>query len=167
MNGSRGKLTQPLRPVGRYRPGKAPVPVASDDDSDEEEQQQQVEGEGGADQDEADEQVQEFSATRRDTAPAGRINVALREVEVDKAGKVKVGGKDEVGRTEMESSEGEYGMSSPSLHSVSLVSTRRVLTFGSRFLPSTLLLFCRDGQRGRTRCCTYKADFPTTSFRCR
>lgn len=111
MNGSRGKLTQPLRPVGRYRPGKAPVPVASDDDSDEEEQQQQAEGEGGADEDEADEQVQEFSATRRDTAPAGRINVALREVEVDKAGKVKVGGRDEVGRTEMESSAGEYGAS--------------------------------------------------------
>ncbi|EGU11573.1 Microfibrillar-associated protein 1 [Rhodotorula toruloides ATCC 204091] len=109
MNGSRGKLTQPLRPVGRYRPGKAPVPVATDDDSDEEEQQQQVEGEGGADHDEADEQVHEFSAARRDAAPAGRINVALREVEVDKAGKVKVGGKDEVGRTEMESSEGEYG----------------------------------------------------------
>ncbi|BGP34109.1 hypothetical protein JCM10296v2_005924 [Rhodotorula toruloides] len=108
MNGSRGKLTQPLRPVGRYRPGKAPVPVASDDDSDEEEQQQQVEGEGDADEDEADEPVQEFSAARRDAALAGRINVALREVEVDKAGKVKVGGKDEVGRTEMESSEGEY-----------------------------------------------------------
>ncbi|BGP26558.1 hypothetical protein JCM10295v2_005511 [Rhodotorula toruloides] len=108
MNGSRGKLTQPLRPVGRYRPGKVPVPIVSDDESDEEEQQQEAEGEDGADEVEADKQVQEFSTTRRDAATTGRFNVALREVEVDKAGKVKVGGKDEVGRTEMESSEGEY-----------------------------------------------------------
>ncbi|GAA5986164.1 hypothetical protein JCM10908_006438 [Rhodotorula pacifica] len=110
------KLTQPLRPVARYRPGKAPVPVADDSDYSDQEAQQQDDEAAQEEQDndeDADEQVTEF---RAGAAPAraakggaaGAINVALKQVEVDQAGKVKVGGRDEVGRTEMESSEGEY-----------------------------------------------------------
>ncbi|GAA6029145.1 hypothetical protein JCM8097_001621 [Rhodosporidiobolus ruineniae] len=101
------KLTQPARPVGRYRPGVAPAPVA-DDDSDEDNDQQQQEQEQDDDDDEDQQQgLTEFAAARP-AQQGGKMNVALREVEVDKGGKVKVGGKDEVGRTEMESSEGEY-----------------------------------------------------------
>ncbi|GAA5823215.1 hypothetical protein JCM11251_007527 [Rhodosporidiobolus azoricus] len=104
------KLTQPLRPVQRYRKGKAPVPSAAlDSESDDDEQQQQQEA-AGQDEDAADEEeLTELAQPRNKAAGGGgRINVALREVEVDKGGKVKVGGRDEVGRTEMESSEGEY-----------------------------------------------------------
>ncbi|GAA5974955.1 hypothetical protein JCM11641_006777 [Rhodosporidiobolus odoratus] len=101
------KLTNPLRPVGRYRPGKAPVPVASDSDSDQDQDEQQQQQDAD-DQDRVDqpEAVSEYGAPSK--SGKGKLNVALKEVEVDTAGKVKVGGKDEVGRTEMESSEGEY-----------------------------------------------------------
>ncbi|GAA5954925.1 hypothetical protein JCM8115_005571 [Rhodotorula mucilaginosa] len=107
------KLTQPLRPAARYRPGKAPVPVADDSDySDQEEQEAQgtAAQEGGDDDDDDDQQVTEFRTTTTAGKPKGTaaLNVALKQVEVDQTGKVKVGGRDEVGRTEMESSEGEY-----------------------------------------------------------
>lgn len=115
------KMTQPLRPAARYRPGKAPVPVADDsDESDDEQQQQEViggegAGAGAADEEDGDddEQVTEFggagTAARAQNAGKGALNVALKQVQVDQAGKVTVGGRDEVGRTELESSEGEYG----------------------------------------------------------
>ncbi|TKA53745.1 hypothetical protein B0A53_03787 [Rhodotorula sp. CCFEE 5036] len=106
------KLTQPLRPAARYRPGKAPVPVADDSDySDQEEQEAQgTAADDGDDDDDDDQQVTEFRTTTTAGKPKGTaaLNVALKQVEVDQTGKVKVGGRDEVGRTEMESSEGEY-----------------------------------------------------------
>ncbi|GAA5867857.1 hypothetical protein JCM3774_005886 [Rhodotorula dairenensis] len=105
------KLTQPLRPVARYRPGKAPVPVADDsDDSDQEAEPQQGDARAPDHDDDhqggrRDQLVTEFAGAK---AKGATINVAIKEVQVDQAGKVKVGGRDEVGRTEMESSEGEY-----------------------------------------------------------
>ncbi|BGP57113.1 hypothetical protein JCM8202_000555 [Rhodotorula sphaerocarpa] len=114
------KMTQPLRPAARYRPGKAPAPVADDpDESDDEQQQQQAAGgedagAGAADEEDGDgdEQVTEFggagTAARAQNAGKGALNVALKQVQVDQTGKVTVGGRDEVGRTELESSEGEY-----------------------------------------------------------
>jgi hypothetical protein len=111
------KLTQPLRPAARYRPGKAPVPVADDSDySDQEEQEAQgTAADDGDDDDDDDQQVTEFRTTTTAGKPKGTaaLNVALKQVEVDQTGKVKVGGRDEVGRTEMESSEGEYGPFTP------------------------------------------------------
>lgn len=110
------KLTQPLRPAARYRPGKAPVPAADDSDysdNDQEEQDDAASAQAQADEgndDDDDEQVTEFTTANRAAKGRGAaINVALKQVEVDQTGKVKVGGRDEVGRTEMESSEGEYG----------------------------------------------------------
>ncbi|POY72373.1 hypothetical protein BMF94_4677 [Rhodotorula taiwanensis] len=109
------KLTQPLRPAARYRPGKAPVPAADDSDysdNDQEEQDDAASAQAQADEgndDDDDEQVTEFTTANRAAKGRGAaINVALKQVEVDQTGKVKVGGRDEVGRTEMESSEGEY-----------------------------------------------------------
>ncbi|BGP42250.1 hypothetical protein JCM10449v2_006255 [Rhodotorula kratochvilovae] len=102
------KLTQPLRPAARYRPGKAPVPLPADDSSDDDDnQQQQQHAEDAADEDH-DEGVTEFAAPHLARKDPARINVALREVEVDHGGKVRVGGRDESGKTQMESSEGEY-----------------------------------------------------------
>ncbi|GAA5891329.1 hypothetical protein JCM8208_002587 [Rhodotorula glutinis] len=104
------KMTQPLRPVARYRPGKAPVPVAdsdSDDDNDDQ-QQQQHDDDGEGDQGDDDQDLAEFSAPQhRKQQQQGSLNVALKQVEVQD-GKVRVGGRDESGRTQMESSEGEY-----------------------------------------------------------
>lgn len=104
------KLTNPLRPVARYRKGQAPAhAVASDSDSDEEqgEQDEQVKAE------ESEEDQKPSIRASTSTGGAGRINVALRQVEVDSHGQVKVGGKEEVGRTAQEqgASSSEYGQS--------------------------------------------------------
>ncbi|KAG0663510.1 hypothetical protein C6P46_002406 [Rhodotorula mucilaginosa] len=94
------KLTQPLRPAARYRPGKAPVPVADDSDySDQEEQEAQgTAADDGDDDDDDDQQVTEFRTTTTAGKPKGTaaLNVALKQVEVDQTGKVKVGGRDEI-----------------------------------------------------------------------
>lgn len=120
------KMTQPLRPVARYRPGKAPVPVAdsdSDDDNDDQ-QQQQHDDDGEGDQGDDDQDLAEFSAPQhRKQQQQGSLNVALKQVEVQD-GKVRVGGRDESGRTQMESSEGEYGASLPLLTTGPAPSTR-------------------------------------------
>lgn len=100
------KLTNPLRPVARYRKGQAPAhAVASDSDSDEEQQEQE-------EQVKAEESEEDHKPSISRAAQGGRINVALRQVEVDSKGQVKVGGKDEVGRTvQEEGSSSEYGQS--------------------------------------------------------
>lgn len=106
------KLTNPLRPVARYRKGQAPVNagIASDSDSDQEEQQdeqEQVKAESSDDNDKPT-----LSGRRGTSSGRGKMNVALREVEVDSSGQVKVGGKGEVGRTAEEEGSSEYGQSS-------------------------------------------------------
>lgn len=105
------KLTNPLRPVARYRKGQAPVNagIASDSDSDQEEQQdeqEQVKAES------SDDDKPTLSGRRGTSRGKGKMNVALREVEVDSSGQVKVGGKGEVGRTAEEEGSSEYGQSS-------------------------------------------------------
>jgi len=105
------KLTQPLRPAARYRKGQGPVGApASDSDSDQEDEQleqPQSDAQAGSDDDVG---VQEFTSGGNQRAEKGKaMGIKLDKVQVDQQGKVKVGGKDEVGRTEMESSEGEYG----------------------------------------------------------
>jgi len=105
------KLTQPLRPAARYRKGQAPVGApASDSDSDQEDEQLEQPQSDPQDGSEDEVGVQEFtSGGNQRTTGKGKMGIKLDKVQVDQQGKVKVGGKDEVGRTEMESSEGEYG----------------------------------------------------------
>lgn len=92
------------------------MPVADDsEDSDQEHAPQQQQDDDDRDAGQAH-LVTEFAGAATGAAnkarSQGALNVALKEVQVDDAGKVKVGGRDEVGRTEMEqSSEGEYGPS--------------------------------------------------------
>lgn len=99
------KLTNPLRPVARYRKGQAPANagIASDSDSDAEEQQEEVKAESTEDEKPV------VSRAARGESKA-KMNVALKQVEVDSQGAVKVGGKDEVGRTQAEDEgSSEYG----------------------------------------------------------
>lgn len=112
------KLTNPLRPAERYRKGKAPTNVIVSDESDSDEQQQQDEEEEnqiikpGSEFDSDEEDQKPFinnnastSINRKNLAVGkgkknvGQMAVNLREVEVDATGLVRVGGKDEVGRT--------------------------------------------------------------------
>ena len=96
---SRPKLTNPLRPARRYRKGKAPAHApSSDSDSD-------AEAPAAVSAPSSDEEKPRVPVK-------GKMAVALREVEVDDAGMVRVGGREEVGRTEREvesSEEGECG----------------------------------------------------------
>lgn len=91
------------KPAARYWKGKAPKgadELPSDSEEEDEEQEQQLE-EG----DEAIEDIEEEGLEVRQQAPkaAGRgINVALRDVNISRDGKVIVAGRDEVGRTKAE-----------------------------------------------------------------
>ncbi|KAK4698261.1 microfibrillar-associated protein 1, partial [Phenoliferia sp. Uapishka_3] len=102
---SKPKLTNPLRPVARYRKGKPIAPVQSDSDSDSEE---------APAADNEDEQSDEdtnpsisTTTTKKARPTAASFNVALKGVEVDDKGMVTVGGRGEVGKTarELESEE--------------------------------------------------------------
>jgi microfibrillar-associated protein 1 len=102
------KLTNPLRPVARYRKGKPlNVPVVSDSDSDQDEEQA-----AAAEQSDEEQSAAPSVLVGRGN-DKGKMNVALKGVEVDDKGAVKVGGRGEVGRTrqEVEDEEGssEYG----------------------------------------------------------
>ncbi|KAF8213687.1 splicing factor, Prp19-binding domain-containing protein [Mycena galopus ATCC 62051] len=99
------------RPAVRYWKGKAPkdVDVDADSDSDEEEVQEVAE-EGdvdiGGDQDivsEDDEDVKPVPVVQKPATKA--MNVALRDVNISKDGKVIVAGREESGRTAMEDEE--------------------------------------------------------------
>lgn len=115
------KLTNPLRPVARYRKGQAPagVIVASDSDSDDDQdndEQGQVGQDDEIDQVEIkDELVEDEPGRARGRAAGGRMDVKLRQVEVDGRGAVKIGRKAEVGRTraeqEQDEDSSEYGQS--------------------------------------------------------
>ncbi|GAA5833815.1 hypothetical protein JCM3766R1_000107 [Sporobolomyces carnicolor] len=88
------KLTQPLRPVARYRKGQAPAGVVdSDSDSDQDEQQQEQQLEDGSDQDEG---VEEFTSVRKPAEVSGqqkKMGVKLGNVQVDQRGTVKLPGQ--------------------------------------------------------------------------
>lgn len=97
------KLTNPLRPVARYRKGKLPqgatLPVESDSDDEDNQQRQAAAAAAGQDDDDAerDELIESVSSVRHgDTSvkrqqPRGQMNVALGNVQVDSSGAVKVG----------------------------------------------------------------------------
>ncbi|KAI0638775.1 splicing factor, Prp19-binding domain-containing protein [Trametes polyzona] len=101
------------RPAARYWKGKAPKgadAVDSDSDYDEEAEEQAPQEEGdelirdvGGEGDEEDEdglEVRKQAVGK--PAARGAINVALRDVNISKEGKVIVGGKEESGRTAAE-----------------------------------------------------------------
>ena len=97
------KLTQPLRPVARYRKGQAPAGIVeSDSDSDQDEQAEQQQQ---AEEEEEEQGVEEFTSARRPTEGLDnkKIGVKLGNVQVDQQGQVRLPGQDE------ESS--EYGKS--------------------------------------------------------
>ena len=96
------------RPAARYWKGKAPKGADEvPSDSDEEEELQQPEEEGDiqiGDQDfegEEDEEEPPVHAVTKPTVTKS-INVALRDVNISKDGKVIVAGREESGRTELE-----------------------------------------------------------------
>jgi len=96
------------RPAARYWKGKAPKGAGEvPSDSDEEEELQQPE-EGDiqiGDQDFGEEEDEEDEPPIRAVtklATAKSINVALKDVNISKDGKVIVAGREESGRTELE-----------------------------------------------------------------
>ncbi|KAJ7480103.1 microfibrillar-associated protein MFAP1, Zn finger, CCHC type protein [Mycena galericulata] len=103
------------RPAVRYWKGKAPKGVAdADSDSDQEEEAGSV-GEGddvdiGGDQDiipEDDEEAEGLKPLPPVQKPAKIMNVALRDVNISKDGKVIIAGREESGRTAVENEEDE------------------------------------------------------------
>jgi microfibrillar-associated protein 1 len=99
------------RPAARYWKGKAPKGVVdADSDSDEEEAGSVQDEDGdvdiGGDQDiipeDDDEDVRPVPVVQK---PAKTMNVALRDVNISKDGKVIVAGREESGRTAMEDEE--------------------------------------------------------------
>jgi len=104
------------RPAARYWKGKAPkgVDVDVDSDSDQEGEVQEFAEEGDVDmggeqdivpEDDEDEDVKPVPVVQKPTAKA--MNVALRDVNISKDGKVIVAGREESGRTAMEDEEEE------------------------------------------------------------
>ncbi|KAK7688298.1 hypothetical protein QCA50_008669 [Cerrena zonata] len=100
------------RPAARYWQGKVPKgadALPSDSDEDEDEQL-----EGGADGEEGDvpiEDIEEYEdepgldVRKVEVGKVKGMNLALRDVNISKEGRVIVAGKDEVGRTEVEQEE--------------------------------------------------------------
>lgn len=96
------------RPAARYWKGKAPKGVDEiPSDSDEEEELQQPEEEGDiqvGDQDFEEEEDEDEPPIRAVAKPVvtKSINVALKDVNISKDGRVIVAGKEESGKTELE-----------------------------------------------------------------
>ena len=96
------------RPAARYWKGKAPKgagEVPSDSDGEEELQQPEEEGDIQiGDQDFEGEEDEDEPRARVVTKPVATksINVALKDVNISKDGKVIVAGREESGRTELE-----------------------------------------------------------------
>ncbi|KAK1224699.1 hypothetical protein PQX77_012372 [Marasmius sp. AFHP31] len=117
MSGTTRKQAPRLaRPAAIYRPGRAPkgAEAVVDSDSDEEEAQE-VEEEGdvliGGDQDivqeDAEEEEETMPMRKAPVAKLKAMNVALKDVNISKEGKVIVAGKDESGKTAAEEEEEE------------------------------------------------------------
>jgi len=96
------------RPAARYWKGKAPKGAGeAPSDSDEEEEVQHAEEEGDVqigNQDFGEEEDEDEPPIRAVTKPVTTksINVALKDVNISKEGKVIVAGREESGRTELE-----------------------------------------------------------------
>lgn len=107
------------RPAARYWKGKAPKgadAAESDSDYDEEAEEQVPEEEGDElirdvgedDEEEEDEDGLEVRKEAVGKQARGAINVALRDVNISRDGKVIVGGKEESGKTAAELEEGVW-----------------------------------------------------------
>ena len=105
----RKQAPRPARPTGRYWKGKAPkgaADLSSSSESDDEKQVPQEEGDiaFAGEQEflhtEHDEDEEEGQGHRRHNA--GKMSLALKNVNISKEGKVTIAGKVEVGRTEKE-----------------------------------------------------------------
>lgn len=106
------------RPAARYWKGKAPKGAGevSSDDSDYDEAAEAGEAEEEGDvliqditgEDEEDEARLDVRQAQLHPKTTKGINVALRDVNISKDGKVIVAGKEESGRTQAELEEGEY-----------------------------------------------------------
>ncbi|KAF7305050.1 RdRP-domain-containing protein [Mycena kentingensis (nom. inval.)] len=96
------------RPAARYWKGKAPKGVADvDSDSDEEDQEEVAEEQEGdvdigGEQDIVNEDDDDAQPAPLIQKPAKGMNVALRDVNISKDGKVIVAGREESGRTALE-----------------------------------------------------------------
>ncbi|KAF5361722.1 hypothetical protein D9758_007387 [Tetrapyrgos nigripes] len=103
------------RPAARYWKGKAPKGVAAVDSDSDSDEGQPVEQEGdvliGGEQDivaqyDEDEQM-EMPMKTEHGKPTKSMNIALRDVNISKEGKVIVAGREESGRTALEEDEDE------------------------------------------------------------
>ena len=114
MSSSRKQAPRLARPAVRYWKGKAPKGVAdvdSDSDANAEEEQRSYLEEGDVPIDEEEVDDLELRQQPKVAAPKA-LNIALRDVEVSKEGKVIVAGREESGRTleEDDEEEEEEGM---------------------------------------------------------
>lgn len=102
----RKKAVRQAKPVARYWKGKAPKgadALPSDSEEEDEEEQQLEEGDEAIETIEEDEEEEGLEVRQTVQKGAARgINVALRDVNISKDGKVIVAGREEVGRTEAE-----------------------------------------------------------------
>ncbi|KAI0820616.1 splicing factor, Prp19-binding domain-containing protein [Trametes gibbosa] len=115
-SGARKPAARLPRPAARYWKGKAPKGAdAAESDSDYDEAEEQEPQEEGDELirdvgDEGDEEEEEDFAVRKEAVgrqTRGAINVALRDVNISKDGKVIVAGKEESGKTAAELEEEE------------------------------------------------------------
>ena len=96
------------KPAARYWKGKAPQGLADvepDSDSDDEEEQRDGLEEGDVALDEemnVEEEGEGMTLQKKQMVRTGAMSIALKDVAVSKEGKVKVAGRDEVGRTALE-----------------------------------------------------------------
>ncbi|KAG6854084.1 hypothetical protein C0991_010831 [Blastosporella zonata] len=99
------------RPAARYWKGKAPKGAAEVDSESEDEGGQSMEEEGdiavGGEQDFIEEEDEDLPMRTDVKAASKSMNVALRDVNISKDGKVIVAGREESGRTTLEEEESE------------------------------------------------------------
>ena len=105
----RKQAPRPARPAGRYWKGKAPkgaADLSSSDESDDGGEVPQEEGDvafaGEQEFLHAEYDGDEEEEQGRKGQKAGKMSVALKNVNISKEGKVLIDGRQEVGRTEME-----------------------------------------------------------------
>ncbi|KAF9066568.1 splicing factor, Prp19-binding domain-containing protein [Rhodocollybia butyracea] len=102
------------RPVARYWKGKAPKNVVEADSDSEEEEEPQLEDEGdvniAGEQEfgQEDEDEEEDIPVNKNSIPKSKsMNIALRDVNISKEGKVIIAGREESGKTALEDEEDE------------------------------------------------------------
>lgn len=112
MSTARKQAPRLARPAARYWQGKAPKGVADvDSDSDAEEVPEADEGDVpiGGDQDIVIEDDDEDIPLRPETIKVSKpINIALKDVNISKDGKVIVAGREESGKTALEEEDGMF-----------------------------------------------------------